>query len=211
MTDVDHARALDAARFILSRFNAKIGRTLLMKMLYLADLQAHRFLGRSITGIPYRWYHNGPFDETLYKVVERLKDAQELVEDRYQSSYGPMASSFKYVGVPPATCLGEAEDCILSSVLVDYCGTDLAKLLDDVIYKTKPMELAKAANAKNQPLNMSAVNFEGRDEFGGIELEEVLRGEADARAGRGKTLEEVGVELRSQGQRDRNSETDCPR
>jgi hypothetical protein len=193
-------KTADAVRFLVSRYGNGIGRTQLMKLLYLADLEAHRFLGRSITPISYRWYNHGPFSETLYHSLELLLGKGEMNEEKYTSSHGTPASKYTYNGVPSISTLDDVEQILLASVLDEYSKTPLTELLEEIVYKTKPMTIAQKKGDHNNPLDLSAVDKEGAWEYGGVDLYRLIQGETEARSGLVQPLDEVERELRAEYQ-----------
>jgi len=192
----------DAVRFIIAKFPGGVGKTQLMKMLYLADLEAHRFIGRSITGISYRWHDHGPFSSMLYRSIDLLKSGLEIDEAQYTSSHGGPASKFTYRGIPSISHLDEIQQILLASVIDEYGKTPLSELLEDIVYKTKPMEIAKAKNDRTSPLEMNAVDHEGSRKYGGVDLYRLIKGETEARSNLFQPIDEVERELRSLYHRD---------
>lgn len=158
-----------------------IGRTRLMKLLYMADYEARRFLGRPLSSIPYVWYDHGPFDSELYQWIKRLEDDGLISSETvlYPSGIGYLYSS---KGTPPGHDLNPDEVEILAYVCREYSQVALRELLDDIVYQTEPMLAAKAADAKGQPLDMDAVNLSQSKQFT-VPYAELLARSRQVRAG----------------------------
>src|SRR3990167_3197938 len=59
--------------YFVTRCSGHLGRTQLVKFLYLADYEARRYLGKPLSGFQYFWHHYGPFDHAIYENLENLK------------------------------------------------------------------------------------------------------------------------------------------
>jgi hypothetical protein len=57
-----------------------VGRAQIVKLLYLADHEARRYLGRPMTCLRYRWGDFGPFDPEILRQIKRLADRGVLGE-----------------------------------------------------------------------------------------------------------------------------------
>lgn len=171
-----------------------VGRIKLAKFAYLADCEAHRYLGRPISGFRYRYAQHGPFDHRRFY---RAKD--ELVEGEYASEVA--VESGPYLGYelfptkkPVEYGFDQPEAEILRYVTDTYLGRSARSLCDEVVYQTPPM---KGAQVGDQ-LDMERMRKEkGADDTLGFNLERLLAGEASAEAGRYRPLRDAADELRA--------------
>ncbi len=179
-------RTKETLRFFVERLGDRAGRTFLVKMLYLADLEAHKHLGRPITGLKYRRDQNGPFDPAFYVARDALVAQGAITEHQVQF---PSGVGYRYEVKQPGTfAFDDADARILAYVLREYGDKKLAALLEDVVYETKPFQSVKDQHGAELP--MAIVDNEAVRDLGGIRLDSVVRGEVDAQAGRTTTLEE---------------------
>ena len=164
--------------------DGNLGRTRLMKLLYLADYEARRFLGHPISGAKYIWHFYGPYEAKLTTWINRLKDGQVLVETPVVFPSGKQG----YLYTPGPTQAPESfkpvEVEILTYVCRQYSRVDLRELLDDVVYQTEPMVRAQKKKAREKPLEMDIVNNTKSGELT-VTLEELLERRRQLRAGEG--------------------------
>src|SRR6266480_3155690 len=82
MAEIRMSREEELVAFFVQRCggDGNLGRTRLMKLLYLADYEARRFLGRPLSGAKYVWHLFGPWDPRLPTWINRLKGAAVLEE-----------------------------------------------------------------------------------------------------------------------------------
>lgn len=190
MAPVQLGREEQMLAFFVQHCSGRVGRTQLLKYLYLADYEARRYIGRQISAIEYIWYHHGPYDRELYNRLDELKAAGVVREDRVTYPTGKEGYIY-YAGERDVTfTLAPDEMRILAYVCHTYSRLNLQTLLDDVVYETEPMQKARVSEARNQPLDMSTADNQRRFDLG-IPYEELLRRSADARAGKAVPHEEA--------------------
>src|SRR5205809_7131849 len=82
MADIKLSREEELVAFFVQHCgdDGNLGRTRLMKLLYLADYEARRFLGHPISGAKYIWHFFGPYDPRLHTWIDRLRNAAVLLE-----------------------------------------------------------------------------------------------------------------------------------
>jgi antitoxin SocA-like protein len=186
MADIKLSREEELVAFFVNRCGGEgnLGRTRLMKLLYLSDYEARRFLGRPISGIKYIWHFYGPYERKLTTWIARLRDGGVLVEEPVVYPSG--REGFLYTPgpkqVPPTFTPAEVE--ILSYVCRQYSRVELRELLDDVVYQTEPMLRAKKKGTQEKPLEMDIVNNTKGNELT-VTLEELLERRRQLRAGEG--------------------------
>jgi len=167
-----------------------IGRTQIVKLLYMADHEARRHLGAPLTDLRYRWDKFGPLDPEILRQLERLEQEGFLRATRYEFQGNPAYSYTVSETAMPYT-FNKVEAAILD-VIVDRLGhLPLANLLEDVVYQTRPMQ---DATRRGQRLRMELVDNEERAQ--GMELETVVRAVEQLDRGEGRPLDEVMAELR---------------
>lgn len=130
----------EVMKFFLELCPEGLGRTRMIKLLYLADLEARKATGKPITDLEYIWHHHGPFDKKFFDAIGELqaaKQAQPQVID-----YGSGMVEKRLINVDgdwlPET-LDDAECAILEYVANRYMAVKLRDLLDEVVYKSRPM------------------------------------------------------------------------
>jgi hypothetical protein len=165
------------------------GRTHLVKFLYLADLEARRYLGKPLTPLRYRWDHFGPFDPEILRQIERLETDGFLMRNEYEYQ-GTRAYSYTATDRPFPLPAGEAEMAILEMIVARFGKMPLKDLLDDVVYQTPPM---RDVERRGQRLRMELVDNEAR--IPGAELEVIYESMDQVDRGEVYPLEAVVPEL----------------
>ncbi len=110
-----------------------LGRTKLVKLLFLIDREAKRQIGRTVTNVTYRYHAYGPYADDIIRSLQLL-DGQEVKEGRYLTDYGP-GYAFQYETGPTPRFevkLEERESAIADLVLAKYARKDLPQLLAHV-------------------------------------------------------------------------------
>ena len=192
----------EIVKYIVERASGRVGRVRLMKYAYLADLECRRYLGRPLSTFRYKLHHYGPFDRTLYDVLESLKAAHLIAEEQYPWQ-GTIGYAYHNVSEPVAFSLSPAERFILDFVIEGFEQHDMDRLLEDTVYETPPVKNAKPGEV----LNMEGANNEMKQKLGGIDLERVLVAERQISEGRYTDLESVLKELESARSRGREATT----
>jgi uncharacterized protein YwgA len=169
--------------FFVKHCGGRIGRTQLMKFLYLADYEARRFLGRPISSVEYVWYHYGPYDHGLNDRIALLEREGIIREEPLVYPTGKQGFIYHGGEREVAFTLADEELRLLDYVCETYSRIGLQSLLDDVVYETEPMQKARAQDARNEPLDMSIADDQRRFDLG-VPYEEVMKRSGNARAGR---------------------------
>lgn len=183
MAEQQLSREEQLVAFIVNRCKGRVGRTRLMKLLYLADYESRRYLGRPISEIPYIWYNHGPFDSDIYSWLDRLKSVGIIEEHVVRAKGNKTAHVYGATGSSPQLDFLPDEVEILSYVCRQYAEVEFRELLEDIVYDTEPMVKAKAEEARGEILDMTIVNNLKAREFA-IPYSEVLARIRDVRAGR---------------------------
>lgn len=187
-------RVARVVHFFVLQARKPLGRTQLVKLVYLADLEARRYLGHPVTDIAWRFHHHGPFDERVGVAVRSLRTAGVV---RAETVEYPTTLSKDYkpasLDEPDLSDLSPGQRRVLELVAARWANANLRAVLR-AAYATKPMQ----GVARGQTLNMQQVDGEAKDEGLGLSLEDIARGEEDLRAGRVVSGEDFkrGVEAR---------------
>jgi hypothetical protein len=171
-----------------------VGHTKLAKFAYLADLEARKYLGHPISDLRYVLDQHGPFDSRGF-----FKARDELVAGGYITETPLYFGSYLGFEMVPTSKAPEygfsaAEVEVLSYVAKTFLNKTAIALCEDVVYKTEPMERVKKKMGERLP--MDEMNRDPKDEQG-FNLDRMLDGEADAKAGRVRQLVDVMNELRA--------------
>ncbi len=183
-------------KFIVERLSGKLGRTHLFKLIYLADYHSHRLFGKSISTFNYRWYQNGPFNSTFYDYVKYLKGKYIKEESVDFPSY----RGYVYHNMPKQmrySNISEREFYLLEYVINTYGKVRLQTLLDEIVYKTEPMEKLMKKKAYGKSLKMKIVDNLDKETYEGLNPEDIIAGEKALQQGKVRPLEEVFNALQS--------------
>lgn len=170
-----------------------LGITKLMKLVYLADLEARRCLGRPISGFEYHFGKHGPFDRRIYDAVEELQDRGFATEQEIHL-IDFTERRISDTGEPAILDFSSAEQEVLSFLVAEYSDAPLGDLLDEVVYSSQPMEKVES---RGDPLPMDEENDTVREERG-LDLEEMLAAEEEAEQGNYRELEDFFSDLQAE-------------
>ncbi|RLG79301.1 MAG: hypothetical protein DRO40_13010 [Thermoprotei archaeon] len=120
-----------------------LGRTKLMKLLFLIDLEAKRRLSRTVTGLEwFRWFY-GPFTTEIYPVLEELLDAGFIDLDVYV--HDDLRTEYTYkVAKDMKTNIPKEVMKIVKDVVKKYAKKPLYKVLQDVYKEIGDKDLGEA-------------------------------------------------------------------
>ncbi len=184
-------------KFIIERLPDKLGRTHLLKLIYLADYHSHRLFGKPISEFKYIWYQNGPFDKSFYEYINGLKDSYiEEISVQYPSG----CHGYVYRNKPTRMAyddISEPEFYLLQYVIENYSKADLQTLLEEIVYETEPMKEAIKKRARGKRLRMKMVDNVDKKLYEGLNPEDIIAGKKAVREGKVHSLEEVFSALRS--------------
>jgi len=141
------SKAEQVILYVVSKLEGrvKIGRTRLMKLLYLIDLVAKHKLGRTVTGARYYYYLFGPFSDEVQQAVIDLT-RQGLLEDDPELTH--MGQAHNYRTAENVDVNGVCEDISVEErELIDEVVKKIGRRsLDYVVrtaYQTRPMKTAQ--------------------------------------------------------------------
>ena len=140
-----------------------IGRTALMKLVYLADIEHYRRYGKQATNLEWQFHHYGPYSVELDREVRSLGlDIDEAVFNKTQG--GRAMSGYRYrrdgdwqevARAFNSSYDATAKRCV--DRVVQQWGLDpLPTILDYVYFETEPMQDAR----RGERLDFSKVQLE---------------------------------------------------
>jgi uncharacterized phage-associated protein len=129
-----------------------INRTKLAKLLYLADLRAVEEFGRPMSGLRWYWYYHGPWDNSVYPLLEDL-DARGAVESEELDRDGYTEHRLR-VRRDVAVDIDARFAKIVAGVVHDY-GLQAAGSLRDLTYQTAPMLEAQQEGQPGDVLDLN--------------------------------------------------------
>ena len=190
MTNKTPDRNAELVAFFVSRCLGELGRTRLMKLLYLADYEARRYLGRPLSTLKYVWHYYGPFDASVDAILNKLKADGAIVETPV--AYPSGKNGYLYSRGPQeiVPTFDPPDLAILSYVCEKYSAVSLRELLDEIVYQTEPMKAAIDEKAKNTELRMQVVDNAKANEFG-VSFEMLLRRSWELRGGKSLSHQEA--------------------
>ncbi|MBP8979031.1 SocA family protein [Candidatus Dojkabacteria bacterium] len=136
--------------------------TVLMKLSYIIDLVSKKQTGQKISNFSYKRYFYGPFDSSIYSIVEKMQN-QDLISAELIFSEDKLSCYAVYKAKKSYTlqCLTQPEKDIINEVLTELKDYS-AKTLTEITYKTKPMEVLGATlggtEHLNEDLNLDTTN-----------------------------------------------------
>ena len=114
----------DIILYITSLFPRGVGRTRLMKLLFLVDAEAYKRIGHEVTGVKWRRWYYGPFSKKVLEALDSLVDEGLLVVDP-----GP---EVRYKALEGSTNLPADVKEIINTVVKEYGFLPLEELLKRV-------------------------------------------------------------------------------
>lgn len=119
-----------------SNRGATLTRTKLVKLVYLIDVARAEGLGRTLTGLRWRFLHYGPYAPALGPVLEELESREAI----YGGSFGEATLYQGAKDVPDGDDWPASICMSVNRVVDDWAGAELNKLLDHVYFHTTPMQ-----------------------------------------------------------------------
>jgi len=116
----------------------RVGRTRLMKLLYLLDVEYYRLYGKTYTGLEWIFYKYGPFTFELEDLLDKMGIAEEEVLLEKERILKQLTYDFEILDEDVK--LPVESRIIADSLFDEWGGVDLNRLLDHVYFDTEPME-----------------------------------------------------------------------
>lgn len=176
-------------KFIIERLTGKLGRTHLIKLIYLADYHSRRLFGKPVSTFNYCYDKQGPFDKELYSCIECLKNY--IREDEINFPY---YKGYLFQNLPKKmeyAQLTHYDTFILDYVIHTYGKSNLQSLLEDVVYKTEPMLEVVKKRAFKSKLPMDIIDNLDRKHYDGLSPENMVDSEKAIFEGKTQSLEAV--------------------
>ena len=133
----------------LERGQEKVGRTRIIKLLFLADLLAKKKRRKSLTGTRYYYHIYGPYSVEIANAIDSLV-RRRLLQDFPEPTEFGLAHNYKLTAKGRKSLsqsrLSDEEREILDRVIKLYGNLPLLDLLDSV-YATEPMKKAVPGKA----------------------------------------------------------------
>ena len=127
-----------------------IGRTALMKLVYLADIEHYRRYGKQATNLQWRFHHYGPYSVELDREVRALGlDIDESVFSQTQRGRAVSGYHYRHVGDwrEAAGAFNSSYDAAarrcVDRVVQQWALDPLPAILDYVYFETEPMQDAR--------------------------------------------------------------------
>ncbi len=121
--------------------NISIGKTQLIKLLYLAEVEYYREKGERLTDIDWVFYYYGPYAIELEGILESEEFDRQSIKTSSEKDY------IKFQVSENSKKYGEYTDAAISVLLKKILGTwgkcELPELLNYVYFETEPMEDVK--------------------------------------------------------------------
>jgi uncharacterized phage-associated protein len=138
----------------LTKYKEKASVTVLMKLAYLVDLVSIKKGSEKIFSFVYKRYTYGPFDESIYRELEALQLEGVVLPKSDFTATGEEYIYYSFNTESEIDCedISETEKTIINEVLESVKGFG-AKILTDIAYKTKPMQMLGATLGGNEHLN----------------------------------------------------------
>lgn len=124
--------------YFVKMFPQKLGRTKLIKAVYLLDCEWYRIHGSTFTGLKYLRDNNGPFDTSFYKAKDSLISNDMLQEVPYTYLGGSRYEFHLGMNAPDEIEFNGMAKCIADDIILDLQSSDLNSFLERA-YSTKPM------------------------------------------------------------------------
>ena len=139
-----------AILFFVKEFPQSLGRTKLIKSLYLLDCEWYEMYGRTFTGLEYKRDKNGPFDSALYHALDHLEDIGLIFQKPYPH-LGSTGYEIIYAGKDKEIDLDPLAESICRRIIDDLKDGDLNAFLQ-AAYSTAPMKAVTARETETVKL-----------------------------------------------------------
>lgn len=129
----------------LTDMGVGFGKTKLVKLLYLIDVENYRIRRTTISGLEWRFYHYGPY---AFEIDDALRDLElDIPQDSVATGTGRQATVFRpnrELRPRLSEHLRSSQELrVVNTVIRDWGETELNPLLNHVYFYTEPMKHAE--------------------------------------------------------------------
>jgi len=110
--------------YLVSLFPHGVGRTRIMKLLFLVDAEARKRYGYTVTGVDWRRWRYGPFSREVLDVLDELAREEALIADA--------DPDVRYIALDDPPKIPREIREIIDEVVKDYGFTSMRELLKKV-------------------------------------------------------------------------------
>lgn len=147
---------LEVLRYIVDQIRERDGiptRTKVVKLLYLVDVEYYRHHDSTLSQLPWKFLHYGPYTMEVEPLLQSISLGEEetIVKNRYKV--------FTYKVEQPETLddlLPFSERIMIDKIIERWALESLYKLLDCVYFETEPMQGA----SRGESLDFSRITHE---------------------------------------------------
>jgi len=139
----------------LSDMEASFGKTKLVKLLYLIDLEFYRLYSRKLTEFEWIFYHYGPYAYAIDDVLKQLD--LDIPQDVVVTAAGHKANIFKFpkhLNTEFEDLLSSSQKSVVDRILNEWGTEELNPLLSYVYFHTEPMQDAQ----RSETLDFSKIS-----------------------------------------------------
>jgi len=132
--------------------NLSVGKTQLVKYLYLTEVEHFRETGSRLTGLEWKFYHYGPYAFELETILAATVFKSEETKMSAEKSFKRIT-----VAEPTKHCsdLVDVKTGLIIKRIIGTCGAKpLQDLLDFVYFETEPMQ---SVDGRGQSLDFSTI------------------------------------------------------
>jgi len=173
-----------------------VGTTKLLKLVYLADLQAREVISRPVSHLNYKYHNHGPFDKKFYSAIKELERRGATAKEKHVYPNGNEEDRIIDTENDVEINLTPAEEKILDFVVERFGSLPLPNIIQ-MVYDTVPMQ---EVGGRGRHLPMHLVDGRLHREIG-FDLDEIIAAKRRAEAGHRRPAREVFDELRARANR----------
>lgn len=132
-----------------------IGKTHLVKMLYLVEVEHYRQTGERLTDLKWKFYYYGPYAHELEAVLAEPEFSQETKQTRDEKTF----IQIKVAEAPRAygSIVDAKTGLLVKRVVAEWGNKSLGMVLDYVYFETEPMQ---AVQQRGEELDFSSIKRE---------------------------------------------------
>ncbi len=136
---------LSSLIYLIIKKASYLGKTKLVKLIYLMDYEHFKAFGNSITKIDYFYYHYGPYSDEISKYINELGKSKIILETRNISSFtGRVFCTYCTLGGFEYDKYLGADEIDTANYILQKYGNEQLEILLDITYDTVPMKNVKS-------------------------------------------------------------------